>query len=109
MNLKILWLKLKEIVLPTRTLRVLNSDELPSCLPRRDLVLCSQHGEEWCIGMRCPCGCKQRIELPLLEGVRPRWQLNFEKRGKPTLNPSIWLREGCCSHFFVRSGKIIWV
>jgi hypothetical protein len=103
------WRHLKETVLPARELQMINSDELPVCLPRRNLVLASKDGEQWCVGMTCPCGCKQRIELPLLREVKPRWELRLDKRGKPTLTPSVWIREGCCSHFYVRNGRVIWV
>jgi len=26
-------------------------------MPRRDLVLAREDDEDWCVGMRCPCGC----------------------------------------------------
>nr|WP_244859784.1 DUF6527 family protein [Nitrosospira sp. NRS527] len=57
----------------------------------------------------CPCGCKQKIELPLIREASPRWKLEVNQHGNPTISPSIWLNTGCRSHFFVRAGKIIWV
>lgn len=93
---------------PRRSLRVIEGDTLPEKLPRRDLLLAREVGEDWCVGLRCPCGCGQRLELILLKGVTPRWDLVIDDRGRPTLYPSVWRRGGCRSHFWLRSGKIIW-
>jgi hypothetical protein len=60
------------------------------------------------IGVRCPCGCGQRLEMMLLKEVKPPWDLFLDMRGHVSLHPSVWLWEGCKSHFWVRSGKIIW-
>jgi hypothetical protein len=38
---------------------------------------------------------------------KPRWDVVVDARGYVSLNPSVWLRQGCKSHFGVRSGKII--
>lgn len=92
-----------------RALIVVQGDVLPAQLPKRGLVLLRDDGEDWSIGMLCPCGCKQRIELPLIREVRPSWRLTVEHDGSPTLVPSVWLREGCRSHFFVKHGKVQWV
>nr|WP_081092656.1 DUF6527 family protein [Cupriavidus metallidurans] len=109
MGLRAKWLVLKETVLPARGLLVVNTEELPTRLPFRALTLVRDSDEDWCIGMRCPCGCGQRIELPLLDEANPHWRLRIDKEGRPTLSPSIWLRDGCRSHFFVRAGRVIWV
>lgn len=103
-----LWLKFKEWVWPYRTLMVIDGDGLPTILPKRDLVLLTDDGEPWSVAMMCPCGCGQRVELPLLREVRPRWSLQVDKLNRPTLQPSVWLHDGCRSHFFVRRGKIEW-
>ena len=50
-------------IAPRRRLRVIDGDSLPSHLPRRDLVLARDGDEDWCVGMRCPCGCGRSIEL----------------------------------------------
>lgn len=109
MSIRIWWLRVKELLLPPRRVITLEADGLPKRLPRRDLLLLRDAGENWSIGMRCPCGCGQRIELPLLAEVKPRWNLRVDQRNRPTLSPSVWLRDGCRSHFFVRNGKIVWV
>ncbi|WP_422846567.1 DUF6527 family protein [Acidovorax sp. M2(2025)] len=59
--------------------------------------------------MRCPCGCGQPVELPLIREARPRWSLQVDSDGHPTLSPSVWRSEGCRAHYFVRGGKVVWV
>jgi len=85
------------------------NEDLPDVLPGRDLVLVQDDSEDWCVGMLCPCGCGQRVELPLIQEASPRWKLFVDSRGRPSLKPSIWLKDGCRSHFFVREGRVIWV
>jgi Family of unknown function (DUF6527) len=109
MNLHVWWRKLLERVLPARKLQVLHGDGFPSTMPRRALILVRDDGEDWCVGFRCPCGCSQRVELPLIQEATPRWTLKLESDGTPSLSPSVWLRDGCRSHFFVRHGKVRWV
>ena len=101
-------LRLFDFVAPARRLQVVNGDSLPAKLPRRDLVLAREGEEDWCAGMRCPCGCGRRIELLLITEAEPRWDLHVDGEGRPSLSPSVWLRDGCQSHFVVRSGRIRW-
>jgi len=75
------WRKLKAAVLPARQLRVVEGDSLPALLPRRDLVLAREDGEDWCVGMRCPCGCGDSIELMVIREVKPRWDLRVDPKG----------------------------
>jgi len=98
-----------ERLMPARRLVVVEGESLPNSLPSRDLVLLRDAGEDWSVAMRCPCGCKQRVELPLIPEAKPRWSLRLEKGRRPTLSPSVWLREGCRSHYFVRGGRVRWV
>lgn len=109
MSLRRWWLLTKEHLLPARKLLVQDGDHLPGRLPLRDLVLVREEDEDWCIGMRCPCGCDQLVELPLLHEVNPKWRFEVDSRSRPTLHPSVWLRDGCRSHFFIRKGKVEWV
>lgn len=96
-------------VLPPRELLVVEGEVLPNKLPYRAVVLVRDGAEDWCVGFRCPCGCGRAIELLLPKGVRPRWSYTVDGQGRPTLHPSIWLKSGCKSHFWIRGGKIIWL
>ncbi len=93
---------------PRRKLHILVGDSLPSRLPRRDLVLAREDDENWCVGMRCPCGCGEVIELLTIPEAKPRWDIFTDAKGRPTLSPSIWLKNGCRSHFWLRKGRVEW-
>ncbi len=93
---------------PYRGLRIIEGDSLPSKLPMRDLVLARDDGEDWCVGMRCPCGCGHVIELLVVAEAKPRWDLSMDAKGRPTLTPSVWLKKGCRSHFWIRGGRVHW-
>lgn len=108
-KLKIAWLRLKEWWAGPRKVTEVRGDLPPNQLPSRDLVLLREGVEAWSILMRCPCGCGQPVELPLIREARPRWSLQVDKNGHPTLAPSIWRQEGCRAHYFVKAGKVVWV
>ena len=102
------WRRLTSRVLPARRLRIIEGDSLPRNLPWRNVVLARDGEEDWCVGMRCPCGCGHTIELLLIREAAPRWNLSTDAHGLPTLKPSVWRQTGCRSHFWVRSGRIDW-
>jgi hypothetical protein len=52
--------------------------------------------------------CGKRLEMMLLKGVKPRWDISQDAKGRVSLHPSVWLRDGCKSHFWVRAGKNVW-
>ncbi|WP_421738011.1 DUF6527 family protein [Caulobacter sp.] len=93
-----------------RPLRVqfIEGDELPATLPAGRLVVAREDATLWSAGMVCPCGCGRRLEVMLLEGVKPRWDLRLNPRGLPTLHPSVWVKDGCQSHFWLRDGLVQW-
>lgn len=93
---------------PRRKLVIIESDSLPSDLPRKDIVLAREGGEDWCVGMRCPCGCERVIELLVFPEAKPSWRVSVDSKGHPTLHPSVWLKDGCKSHFWLRDGIVIW-
>jgi Family of unknown function (DUF6527) len=93
---------------PPRRLRVIEGDSLPSRLPPRHVILAREGLENWCVGLRCPCGCGRRIELLLIAEAKPRWDLSVDDKGRPSLAPSVWLKNGCRSHFWLKSGRVRW-
>lgn len=100
--------RFRDSLLPARRMVVSESDILPDRLPPRDIVLTRDDGEDWSIGMRCPCGCGETIELMVIEEAKPRWTVDLDNRGRVSLNPSVWRQTGCRSHFWLRSGRIKW-
>lgn len=93
---------------PARRLIVIEGDSLPKKLHWRNLVLARDDGDDWSVGMRCPCGCGATIELMVLPEARPRWNVRVDDDARPTLQPSVWKQNGCRSHFWVRDGRIHW-
>ena len=57
---------------------------------------------------KCPCGCGEIINLSLMRGHRPSWTLKVSLKFRPSLYPSVWKKEGCGSHFWVKDGMVIW-
>src|SRR5689334_7375333 len=91
------WKKFLATVGPRRRVKIIEGDVLPQKLPFRNLVLAREDGEDWCVGMRCPCGCGARLEMLLLKEVKPRWDARVDAWGRISLHPSVWLRDGCRS------------
>lgn len=108
MNVPRWWRRTWARISPRRRLRVIEGDSLPDRLPRRDLVLARDGDEDWCVGLRCPCGCGRTIELLVIQEAKPRWDVSIDVKGFPSLQPSVWLQKGCGSHFWLRRGRISW-
>ena len=108
MSFKKLALRAFDAIAPARRLTVIEGDSPPNPLPFRSLVLAREDEEDWCVGMRCPCGCGRKIELLVIREAKPRWDLTVDAIGRPTLTPSVWLRDGCKSHFWIRKGGVQW-
>lgn len=108
MNIRRWWRDLWERVAPARRVRIIEGDSLPPKLPRRDLVLARDDDEDWCVGLRCPCGCRATIELLVVPEAKPRWDLAIDAKGRPSLSPSVWRKTGCRSHFWLRAGRVRW-
>jgi hypothetical protein len=102
------WRDVRERLGPRRRLRIIEGDCLPSRMPRRDVILACDDGEDWCLGMSCPCGCGNVIELLVVAEAKPRWDVVVDSKGRPTIAPSVWLRKGCRSHFWIREGRVHW-
>jgi hypothetical protein len=100
-------LKLFEFLLPARRLIIIDGDTPSEKVPWRNLVLAREDGEDWAVAFKCPCGCGKRLELLLVKEAKPNWSLTFNG-DSPTLHPSVWLKSGCKSHFWVKKGKVIW-
>ncbi|MGK7346059.1 MAG: DUF6527 family protein [Candidatus Nitrospinota bacterium M3_3B_026] len=58
--------------------------------------------------MLCPCGCGLTLHMNLIPDDRPCWQLTIYSDNSATLDPSVWRRKGCESHFWLRRGKVLW-
>lgn len=81
--------------------------EAPDALHPRALYVIGED-QAWAVAMMCPCKCGEIITLSLLPTDSPRWNLEVDAYGFPTLSPSVWRTAGCRSHFFLRHGSIVW-
>jgi len=81
--------------------------EIPDRLKARTMYLLGAP-DPWSAALLCPCGCHETIHVSLLANDSPSWSLRINSKNEPTLEPSIWRRHGCKSHFFIRNGRIAW-
>ena len=86
----------------------IEGDTLPERFAKNQLIHLIDEGEDWSAGLHCPCGCGDVLEVALLQDAKPNWRLYIDGRGRPTLYPSIWRREKCRSHFWIRCGRVYW-
>lgn len=76
---------------------------------KKMLYIIGTMDEPWQIEMACPCGCRDKIVLPVNNETSPRWSLNISSDNLPSLHPSVWRSKGCKAHFFLKNGRIRWV
>ena len=82
--------------------------EEPEELDPDSIYVVGESGHLWHIVFVCPCGCEQQIFLSLLPNERPRWSFSTTWDDKASLHPSINRVRGCCSHFWIRDGRVQW-
>ena len=100
-----LWRWLRPKSAPFATVSV---DDLHEEAASRTIYLAGERSKPWAAALACPCGCGAVICLNLLEDARPRWSAIEHRDGTISIEPSVWRRKGCRSHFFVRRGRIEW-
>lgn len=83
-------------------------EELPDRLDEHTVYVVGENGFVWQVAMMCPCGCRKTLHLPVLENTNPRWRYVIHEDNTVSLNPSVWRRVGCQSHFHLRRGVILW-
>ena len=71
------------------------------------LIVVRGRVDKWAL-MRCPCGCGDRLQLSLSPDRRPRWNVVVDRLGRPTVTPSVRMRDGCGAHFHLRGGCVEW-
>lgn len=81
-------------------------ESIPENLHPGLLYIEGRAGEYWFASLLCPCGCMQEININLDKNEAPCWKLGKSKLSD--LSPSIWKKNGCKSHFFLKKGLIKW-
>lgn len=83
------------------------NDDPDTVMPGK-IYIVGEDGHPWFAVMACPCGCGETIKLAMVQGSRPRWSFVRHWDGTLSLNPSVWRRIGCQSHFWMRRGRVDW-
>jgi len=91
-----------------RSLTVMEKTPKNDSIGDRDFVTVVFKGKPVWALFRCPCGCGHVVSLSLQRTHNPRWSVNKTQKGRPTIYPSIWQNQGCCSHFWIRDGRVYW-
>lgn len=87
---------------------IVEGDELPNEIDSFHVTIARESETDWVAGFQCPCGCGKRLQLMLLKGVKPRWDVEIDRAGRVSFYPSVWLSTGCKSHFWLRNGLVEW-
>jgi hypothetical protein len=91
-----------------KPLRTIHQEELPEQLDAGAVYVLGEGQHKWFVAMACPCGCGDTVQVSLLADAKPRWRLIEHGDQTISLEPSVWRRVGCRSHFFLRRGLIEW-
>lgn len=89
---------------------VIVMDKTPSndAVGDKDFIMVVYKGKPLWALFRCPCGCRHVISLSLQQIHRPHWKVRKTSEGRATVHPSVWQKKGCCSHFWIRDGRVYW-
>jgi hypothetical protein len=93
---------------PDLVVRVMATHPTPEQLKPGVLVIVRDGTIEKWACMMCPGGCGEKIMLSLSRNRRPHWAVTEDWLGRPSLSPSVWQRQSCGCHFWVRNGRVDW-
>ena len=83
-------------------------NEYPERIDANALYIMGESKYFWSILLRCPCGCGDILQLNLHRDTHPFWDMKFHINGSLSISPSVWKKDGCRSHFFIKRSNIIW-
>lgn len=83
-------------------------EALPQSPAIKTLYIVQEDGFVEQAAMVCPCGCKRILQMNLIPDERPCWKVTMHDDGTATLNPSVWRKKDCGSHFWFRQGRVQW-
>jgi hypothetical protein len=88
--------------------KAIMTDTVPEKMDSKSVYIIHNEGYYWQAVMVCPCGCKNILQMNLMEDYNPSWKFIINNKNVITLHPSVNRTVGCSSHFFIRRGKIVW-
>lgn len=77
-------------------------------IPQGELWLVVDGGIRKWACLNCPGGCDVQLSLSLNPSRRPRWFIDSDLWGRPTITPSIHQHNQCKCHFWIKKGRILW-
>lgn len=80
----------------------------PSDLPPGRLVVVRDGKIEKNACFMCPGACGQKLILSMSKSRKPRWNVSFDRLGRPTVLPSVRQLGPCKCHFWIRKGEVTW-
>ena len=83
--------------------------EVPEEPKKNHLYLVGEDDHFWFAVFLCPCGCGTNVQVSFLANSNPQWTFTEHRNGTISLSPSVWRKDGCRSHYFVRCGFVEWV
>lgn len=92
----------------TRRFIIENVEDVPTSISDNTIFIIQDGNEPELLAFKCPCGCNENILLNLLKDAKPQWRFRINKNDMIDINPSIWRKIGCKSHFFVKNGMVEW-
>jgi hypothetical protein len=90
----------------TKTVTLNSRGQLPQSLDPRRIYLIGDPAK-WAV-FRCPCGRGHEVSLNLAHTGRPRWIVTIDDQHRPTVEPSIDVRDGRRCHFWLKAGQVRW-
>lgn len=94
--------------LKTEPYRCVSVSSAPSSPDAKTVYVVGDDECQWAAALLCPCGCRDVINLSLVEDRSPSWRITRSQDGRVTLMPSVWRTVGCRSHFVLYRGNVFW-
>lgn len=79
---------------------------VPSDIARDIYIVEKGQRRAWAV-FNCPCERGHRLVVNLSPNRWPCWGVSV-RRGLASFWPSLWLKEQCKSHFWIRRNRIYW-
>ncbi len=90
------------------SLQIVNKTPGNAAIKENEFIAVIHENTPFWAMFKCPCGCGTVISLSLQRTHKPSWVVEKSKYGRPTLYPSVWQNKGCCSHFWIKDGRVHW-
>jgi hypothetical protein len=86
--------------------RVSSMSAIPADIARDIYLVEKGRRRAWAV-FNCPCGRGHRLVVNLSTSRRPHWTVSVRK-GLASMWPSLWLKQQCRSHFWIRRNRVYW-